>query len=423
MLTLFAAVALAGPCDLAAPPEAPFGVAPSEDAAHVQVIVEVWAHGADPAWAPGVLDALARRGLRGTLVVPVDRLQSEAVLGIAERARRDGHEVAVRLSADVIPRDARASLRPFRSRLEPLRKVAGPVRTAVTPLPGRSSEALLGKAGLRTLMPVDSPPVASPRWATSFEGEPQTRVVLPAGPYDGPCGTDPGVGPFTPRAADRAAQAIHAASRTGAAPVVRVALKEEHATPNDAQVLGRWLDEVLLASGIRVTTPSDARQAAMRSLRAGRPEPAAAAPAHVGRIVETARVLEAARALEGVQILPPRLPGDLSLAEAFQAFLRMLTDGTGETVRLVPMDGPTAHARSVLAQDERVEVPREEVIALARQIVSELPGAVPGALRVSGRLLTAPELLVLFASAVRGEDPCVARISASPDPNARGQGW
>src|SRR5690606_9249449 len=131
--------------------------------------------------------ALARRGLRGTLVVPVDRLQSEAVLGIAERARRDGHEVAVRLSADVIPRDARASLRPFRSRLEPLRKVAGPVRTAVTPLPGRSSEALLGKAGLRTLMPVDSPPVASPRWATSFEGEPQTRVVLPAGPYDGPC--------------------------------------------------------------------------------------------------------------------------------------------------------------------------------------------------------------------------------------------
>lgn len=425
MLTLFAAVALAGPCDLAAPPDAPFTVAPSEDAAHVQVIVEVWSDGADRAWAPGVLDALARRGLHGTLVVPVDRLASDALLEIADRAHRDGHEVAVRLSPDVVPRDARASLRPFRSRLKPLRKAVGPVRAAVTPLPGRSAEALLGKAGLRTLMPLDSPPVAAPRWATSFEGEPQTRVVLPAGPYDGPCGSDPGIGPFTPRAADRAAQAIHAAARAGAAPVVRVALKEEHASPHDAQVLGRWVDEVLLASGIRVTTPSDAREAAMRSLRNGPPEPAAAAaPAHVGRIVEAARVVEAARALEGVQILPPLLPGELSLAEAFQAFVRLLAEpGAGATVRLVPMRGPAAHARSVLAQDERVEVAREEVVALARQIVAELPSAVPGALRVGGRLLTAPELLGLFAAAVRGEDPCVARISASPDPNARDQGW
>lgn len=424
MLTLLAALALAAPCDLEAPPEAPFGVVPSAEAANVQVLVEVWAHGADPTWAQGLLDTMAARELRGTLVVPIDRLASDALVELADRADREGHEVAVRLTHDVVPRDARASLRPFRARLKPLRKAVGPVRTVVTPLPSRSSEALLGKAGLRTLVPVDSPPSASPRWAAIFEGEPQTRVVLPSGPYGGACGTDPGIGPFTPKAADRAAQAIHAAARTPMAPVVRVVLKEDHARETDAEVLGRWIDEVLSVAGARITTPSRARLAAMQALRSPQ-RPASPAPEWAtGRIVEVDQALEAARALEGVQILPARLPGDLSLAEAFQSFLHLLAeDVSGSSVRLVPMQGPRATARSGLEQDEVVEVERAEVVRLARRILAEMPDAVPVSLRIGERLLTAPELLGLFASAVRGEEPCVTRISASPDPNAAGQGW
>lgn len=421
---LAAAAALAAPCDLNAPPDAPFTVAPSAEAAHVQVIVEVWADGSDPAWARGVLGALADRDLRGTLVVPVDRLASTAVLDLADAARDAGHEVAVRLSADVVPRDVRASLRPFRSRLKPLRKAVGPVRTAVTPLPGRASEALLGKAGLLTLLPVDSPATAAPRWASTFEDEPQTRVVLPAGPYDGPCGADPGPGPFTPRAADRASQAIHAAARGQGARVVRVVLKEAHGADTDARVLGRWIDEVLLEAGISVTTPSRARLAAMKSLRSSTAPPPEAPPSAAGRILDVEAVREAARALEGVQILPASLPGEVSLAEAFQAFVILLAEGAPDgSVRLVPMQGPRGSARSVLGQDEVVEVPRDEVIALARRIAAERPDAAPIALRAGSRLLTAPELLGLFASAVRGDEPCVTRISASPDPNATGQGW
>jgi hypothetical protein len=48
---------------------------------------------------------------------------------------------------------------------------------------------------------------------------------------------------------------------------------------------------------------------------------------------------------------------------------------------------------------------------------------VPAALAIDGHLLTAAEVLLLFASAVRGEDPPTTRPVAVPDPNADGLGW
>ena len=68
---------------------------------------------------------------------------------------------------------------------------------------------------------------------------------------------------------------------------------------------------------------------------------------------------------------------------------------------------------------------RAETFAKRRgnqQIDERLPERIPAALSVDGKLLTAGELLLLFASAVREESPSTRPI-AVPEPNESGLGW
>lgn len=423
-LLMVAAVsgALAAPCNLEASADAAFEVDLPSAAHRVQLLTELWIRDDDVTWARMALHVLHERTIPATLVVPVT--DDEPMLALVREASAGGHEIAVQLEPARVPRDLGASVAPLRASVRPVRTAAGRLRAIASPLPGRASEALLARAGFDVLLQTDGAPSASPRLGAVFEGETARSVVFHGGPYDGACGTQPQARhPFTPRAADRVASAVNAAIGASGAPTVRLVLDADHQQDTDLRVLGRWFDEVARPSGMAFVTPTQARKTALRAMREGGtmpPDPEAIG----GRRVTTAQIADAAASLSNVQILPRVLPNDLNLTEAFYAMLLVLEEPRqGDVVRLGALQGPVSRADSALGQADVVEIPRDQVVAFARTLLSDLPASVPVSMRVGGRLLTAPELLGLLASAVRGEDPSTTRISASPEPNAPGQGW
>lgn len=413
------AVAHAEPCALGGAADDAFEVRIGAEG--VRVVLELWLAGAEEGWAESVLDALDARGLHGVVVAPPGE-PAPVVRAVLERVAKGPHEVAVVLPSDLLPRSMEDPVRPVRKAIAPIRGVSGRVRAAIAPIGSKVVEAKLGSAGLRSLADAEGPPTGEPRMAGVFEGQPRVNVVLPAGPYEDACGTDPRVGPFLPAAADRAALAIQRATRFGGTPIARVALLGSRGAATDAEVLGRWLDTVVLPGGVVVGTAEEARQAALQGWR----RPAAERPPPVdaggGRLVAIAEVRTAAEALAEGVVVPRTLPGDLSPTEAFLGLLLVVAEHTeGDVVRLRALRGPAQLASTTL--DGETTLSSDAVRAAARQLLAALPSEVPAALSVDGQLLTASELLLALASVVRGEDPAVVRPIDVPEPNQRGLGW
>lgn len=405
-------------CSIEAPPDAPFTAA--ADAPRVQVIVELWIGGGDAEWAGQILDTLESRGLFGVVVVPAGPPSGPIATTLA-RVNGTSHDVAIALQTSQVPRD-RASVKALEPQIDAVRAVAGRVRTVIAPVGARTPEALLGTLGFRSIVDTNAAPTAEPRMAGLFEGQERLNVVLPPGPYQDSCGSDPHVAPFTPPAADRAAGAIARAARTrGTTPVVRIALDGAGGTPTDAVVLGRWLDQVLIPSGASVVTAERARAAVLRGFR--NPNPAPVTEDQSGRMVPLNQVELAAQSLaQFPSVLPRKLPGELTPAEAYQAFVLVAASRTeGELVRLETLRGPANDAKSALT--DPIEVPASDLRGAAATLAAALPNEIPAAFPVGGRLLTAGELLLGLAGVVRGEDPVRIAPIANPDPNQRGQGW
>jgi hypothetical protein len=414
---LLIAAASAAPCTLPAPADAPFEV--PVRAERVRVVVELWVDGAPSSWTDALLATLAARGLRGMLVVPADVPTPELAAQLAA-ATEAGHEVAVVLPGSAVPRDVLAPVGPVRDLVAPVREAAGDAKTVVAPIGTRASEALLGKAGFNTLVDVAGAPTATPRMAGRLEGQAGVHIVLPPGPYDGACGHDPRVGPFTPAAADRAATAIQKAAVTPGTPIVRVALEGSRSDERDAAVLGRWIDEVLVPGGVTIVTAGEARLAAAKAFRSGPPEPAGQTAG--GRLVSLDAVALAAGGLTTGSVVPRTLPGDLNPSEAFLAFLLVAAGRTeGNVVRLSALSGPATEATTALRGPTPISA--DAARTAAKALAADLPGEVPAAFSVDGRLLTAAELLQVFAGVVRGDDPIVVRPMGVPEPNERGLGW
>ncbi len=420
LLTALLALALAQPasaCDLAAPPDAAFRQA-APDAPNVHVLIELWVDGATPAWLADVLAAVSAREVPITFVARPRTLTGPGA-GPARAAVDAGHELALRLdaTADVSLDEPTAA----RAAAKEVACAAGKrPRVAWSPLEKRRQEAVLGQAGMRSILSGEGAQAANPREAAHFENQLSEAVVIPPGiyaPNDG-CGGDPVVGPFTPLAADRATVAMQASASTAVA-AVRVGLDGSRGAPEDAAVLGRWLDQVILPSGVTVALPSQVRSA---TLRAGGQAAAVAVTADTGgRIVAVQDVTAAAEALRGVAVLPREI-GSLTPTEAFLAFCNLLAGrDEGAVVRLGALSGPRDHATSALT--EPMEVDRAALIATANALVAALPDHIPGAVAVGGTTLTAGELLTAMASAVRGDDPVLAAPVGSPDPHDEGLGW
>lgn len=58
---------------------------------------------------------------------------------------------------------------------------------------------------------------------------------------------------------------------------------------------------------------------------------------------------------------------------------------------------------------------RADVVAAATALVNDAPKEIPASFPVGGQLVGATQLLGLFASAVRGDDPCQSRELDVPD--------
>ncbi|HHO50295.1 MAG TPA: hypothetical protein ENK18_05340 [Deltaproteobacteria bacterium] len=416
---LWGLAALAGPgsCDLDAPVDRPFGVPLEAD--RVRVLIEVWAEGAEPGWAESVLGALQARGLAGVVVLPPEPPGPET-LSLLEVATGSGHEIAVALPPSSVPQDVLAKVGELRRALKPLRRAGARLHTVHAPIGSRASEAMLGRVGFHALINTEGPPTAAPRLAGHLEGQPRINVVIHAGAYEGPCGASPLVGPFTPRAADRAARAIQSAQATDGVPVVRVALDGRRGTLTDAEVLGRWIDEVIVAGGVQIVTPNVARQAVLQSLRRGLE--AAPSSAEGGRVVSRLEATEAAEVLRGISVVPRTLPGELTPTEAFYAFALIVAEHSdGAAIRIGALAGPSTRASSTLSG--QTPLAPEAIRATARSLLSAMPDTVPAAMRVGDHLLTASELLLAFASLIRGDDPPITHPVSVADPNMQGLGW
>lgn len=416
MIVALLAVAWADTCDLTATRDAPFAEAVIADP-DVRLVVEIHASGDDPAVFDALIDTLDGRGVDGALLVGAE--PPEAIAARATEAAREGHEVALALPRGPVVGDERsfaADLLALKRQARAFgKRVGGRPATVASPLPRRTTEAFLGLGGYRAVLVTDGAAAAEVRRALAYQGQALPTVVLPGGPYHGDCGPDPVATPFTPRAADRATVALrHAASARGIG-VVRVGVDASRATLDDAWVLARWLDEVVVPAGVIVATPTAVRDAVLAyAVDANAPAP--------GRYVAVDDVRAAAAVLAGADAVPRALPGHLVPTEAFLAFARLIAgEAGGGLVQLRAMRGPAAGARSML--DGPTPFARDDVTAVARALLAAPPDRVPVSMPVGGRLLSAGELLVLFASAVRGDDPPIARPVQVPEPNEDGQGW
>lgn len=419
MLTLLSLVALAAPCDLNAPADAAFTETHLE-APQVQVVIELWADGADATWLTETSRALDERELGGAVVARPETLSSG--LAQAIEALAPSHELVVRIESTPTLEPSgpgTVDLVGLRSLRRVARRATGrPARAATAALTERLPEAVLGRAGFRTLVAHPAPPSSQPRRSLQFQGQILPGVVLPPGAYRGACGPDPRTGPWTPASADRATRALREAAAEAGTPVVRVSLVGQEGAATDAAVLGRWLDEIVLPSGARVLPPSAVREHFL-AVTEGTTEATEAIPG--GRIVTRAALLEAAAVLDEVPVVPRALPGELNPTELFLGLVSLASaPSPPQIVRLGAILGPPSAASTTLAGP--LELDCEAVRATARALSESLPEHIPAALPVDGQLLTAAEVLLVLGQAAR-DQACVARPLAVPEPHEAGLGW
>jgi hypothetical protein len=415
-------------CTIDAPPDAPFEVeAPSDgDPVALVLVLRVPDDPAAIRWARSMLDVLDERGIQAGLAVQIEA-PSAALQSLVVPALDAGHTLVVRLRGNDVARDFQTGPRRTRKRIKPVTRVFGKARVAEIaledPTGSGSAESVLNRIGIKTLLETNGAATGTPRSMEHFDAQPDNGVVLPAGPYTGRCGKDPVVSGFTPPAADRVTQATYGARSAGVG-VVRLTLEPPTGDADtDPLVLARWLDQVILphAANVQIGAPDDAlRDRALAALRSGRAQQSQATEG--GRLVRVDEVRKAAEFVGSATTLPRLLPGDLSPTEAFQAFASVLLDDIeGSVVRLRALQGPATRATSAI--DGPTPLSRDDLVALLEALRADRPDRIPAALPVGPTLLAAPELLTAMASAVRGDDPPIARPIGVPEPNADGLGW
>jgi hypothetical protein len=405
VIALLAALAQAAPCPSQAAPDADFAVALASGP-RPRLVIEVRA-GADDAWTEAIAQALDARHVHGVFVAPPNADRVGALASIAAR----GHDVALALDAPAGV-DALGEAHALKKQAKTLgQALDGRPVVAASALPRRTAEAVLGLAGFWAILAEDGTPSAR-AWTTArFAAQVEVGVGVPIGAWHGAC-SEPVVAPFRPDGADRATAAL-AASRGDGQGVARVILDGAHPDPSDADVLGRWLDAVVLPAAT-VLSATELRNAVIAAGTGGDAEP-------TGRVVATADVRAAAEAIRGLAVLPRTLPGDLTLTEAFFACMVAAGGEAADTIELRPLSGPRTDAATALHGP--VTVPKDQVVALARALSASLPADIPAALPLDGRLFTAAEVLGLFASVARGDDPASTGPIGNPDPLADGLGW
>ena len=411
MIAWLASMAYAG-CPLDGPPDAPFASSLDPSLGRM-LLVELWVDEADPEWLRSILAALRQRGVGAALVV--SRKPDNPVLReLLQEMGARGNELVVRVEPSAT--DDSRSLR--RQRQQLARGIGRKIRATSSHVRDRRQEAELGLAGYRTILTAGSPN-STPRRGASYPSQMTDTAVLPPGTYRGECGPDPLAGRWTPAAADRATRAL-ALTSPETLSLTRVGLDARLGVPEDATVMGRWLDEVILPAGIQTVTPSAARARVLST--SSSLEAADANEPAGGRQLTVEGINAAAEGLRDVAAIPRTLPHDLNPTEAFMAFALVIANTSdSDVVRLGALHGPRDRPPTTLTGETKV--PRAAIVGVAKAILAAPPPNVPSSLPVNGHLLTSAELLLLFAAAVRGDAELITYPVMDPDPNSDGLGW
>lgn len=408
-------------CDL----EGSRGQPPSEqmptDVDSLWLIAEIWAHPSTVPRTLALLDALEAHGHGGTVVVEAGTDTAPLVPLLETIADSENkHVLALRLPSDLLPTDPAAGRIAMRALRKPY-KGWGLPKVVLSPLPTRMTEAILGRSGFTTLLLQQGTPSGIPRPAVVFEGQPRIGIVLPAGHYGSDCGSEAMIMPWTGATADRATAAVQRSTRESGPRVLRIGIDTAEATALDIDTFVTWLADAENA-GLTAQPAASVRPLALRMLRTASPDTYDPSAPSGGRIVSHTIARDAAEALRAVQTIPRTIAGTLSPTEAFLVFTAILAEqGTDRMVQIGAIAGPQTLAASELSGVTEIE--RADLVSVSKALVAAPPDEIPAALPVGPELLTAGELLLALASAVRGDTPIRTQPVAVPDPNDPGLGW
>lgn len=407
------AVAMAAPCELDNPPDAPFQVQAPPDAKHVAVVPLLRLKPDNGEATVAMAKVFAEHGQHVGILVRPEGV--DAIAGPLEQLVDAGHQPVVTLKDIEIGVDLVKDPAKLRRFMKPLTQITGKLKAVEAPLGDNDKESVLHRTGLRTVFVSNGVATGAPRRQARFEGQTAVGVVIPDGPYSGPCGRSPEVDGLRPAGADRTTQAVYGARSSEAGFVRMVVSADAHSAP----VLDRWLTEVIEPAAIPVMSPAQARDHALQGLRNGLDEDPTRSAG--GRLIRVDEVREVARSIVDLNEIPRRLPKDLTPTEAFIAFV-LVSAGEieGDVVRLPSIQGPATLNDHL---PEPVNIDPEAARTLAKALLKRLPDRIPSALPVDGHVLNAPALFSLYASMARGDDPPTARPMAVREPNAPGLGW
>lgn len=413
--TALMAASLAAPCLEPTPMDTPLQVRPPENA-DVVVIAEIHVAPNGVDWARRVLAQADQRDIDVAVVVRMEELDAwEPESAFFAEITQAGHELTLFIDpGDTNPDLVLHAVKTQSKRLKRWSKAR--TRVARTTKLDARYEAWLGKYGYLTVLAADQ---SEPRPAIALDGQPAVGVIIPAGPFEGDCGTEPVIGAWTPAMADRATIALRQAADDTRTRFLRMGLGSTFAVDGDAALFGTWLDTIIAPSGAVMLDPIDARAPARAAAR--RQVAMAFVDEAPGRRVDVAEVNEVAISLSTATVLHRQL-ASMNPTEAFYALMSVITDRIeGPTVRMRPLDGPRNLATTSLIGP--VDIDAVALVALANQLLDTPPDAIPAAVPVGDRLLTAAEILVAMASLANGDTPPFTHPISVPDPNQPGLGW
>jgi peptidoglycan/xylan/chitin deacetylase (PgdA/CDA1 family) len=380
------------------------------------VILEIPLAGSSPA-PLSILQTLEKRNIHATLLVSKDWAQRHA--SFLRSAAEAGHEVGFwyslqkdlgltsDMTSDPVLSDWVESMRTGRKVLRKItRSRIDTIAVSFLPITGEvAAEGLAFRAILISERTIDD----IPRRSRSFAGSVGRSRIIGQGPYLDGCGDQ--LPHWSPAALDRATGAVARGEW------VRIAL------PSNAEagdLLGRWLDEVVIPEKWNIKTASKLANKARKMAEivpVHQPENEVA----VARAVPIDTWMEIAETISSSNPLP-RYPSEgINLTESFIGLVSILAADTPPgSISLGPLEPPMEVAAYGLSGPKLLS--EDDVKKSATLLSKQLRGRIPSLIGVGDATLTAAEALQVIAKTILGHPPEATPVT-DPDPYAPGGGW
>ncbi|MFT5583040.1 MAG: hypothetical protein ACI9VR_000617 [Cognaticolwellia sp.] len=364
------------------------------------------------------LKRLEESGVSATIVVPSSLLKGNEELLFGAQAR--GHALAMRAPASEIlstppPPIPAPYLGAIKAQQKTFKKSLGdrPVIWSTDGLLTLAGELGVEQSRLTHVI-VDSQDGVAHR-VPRPDGTRGVALVLPASPIGCKGIVEPDYWHL-----DHATRVLMQASELRL-PALRIRLNLVELDAQELEVLGTWIDQVMLPADVAFVTVNKITPEIPQSQAPSGPPP--------GRAITQEQLQSAAAALAGQPSPLPRSVGGYSLTELFLAFCHHASALYTEVEELPeifvgPLKAPQESTRS----SRKTPVTAAQVLAAGHDLSPKLRGYIPSFADVGDQLLTARELLWSLAWVIHTqpsgaeEVPFPEKIK-DPDPSAVGLGW